>query len=575
VSDSINSVPTERGAVNRRQFLRAVSLGVSSAAVTRVAARESSSPTTDTVGCKSFPKFAGMPGESPVNSYNRPYDAGTSRGMPTTGTATPTPTPTPTSAVATPTSAWEPTGSVAVPGATETVLTPDGETAFAATGDGFAAVDLSDPADPVVLTRETGISPPRADAVMADVFDVKYDDGRLLVAGPANYHPDAFRGVALFDVADPTDPTLLSGYRTTFPVHNCYLDGNYAYLTGNDGETNPLVVVDVVNVREVARWSVVDHDERWREVDVGLWPLHDVFVQDGMAFLAYWDAGTWLLDVSDPADPQYVADVREQSLDSLADLEGLRSARRSAEPPGNDHYVATDDARQLLAVGKETWNSNFGKDETTPGPDDPGGPSGIAIYTISDPTDPVYRATIDPPPTADPNVNGVWTTAHNFEVAGDYLYSSWYRGGVKVHDVSDPANPREVRHFRRSSTTGFWTAQLAVPGETVVATSHENARQPDDSGVVYTFPDVPRPTPTSSPPATRSLTATPSSTDQRGRSPTDTSTRAPTPTATDDTPATSDASGPGFGPLAALAALGVGAWRLGRGGGSDGDREDT
>ena len=28
-----------------------------------------------TVGCKSFPGFIGPPGESPVKSYNRPYQA--------------------------------------------------------------------------------------------------------------------------------------------------------------------------------------------------------------------------------------------------------------------------------------------------------------------------------------------------------------------------------------------------------------------------------------------------------------------------------------------------------------------
>jgi len=31
--------------------------------------------TTDTVGCKSFPDFAGTGGEIPVNSYNRPYES--------------------------------------------------------------------------------------------------------------------------------------------------------------------------------------------------------------------------------------------------------------------------------------------------------------------------------------------------------------------------------------------------------------------------------------------------------------------------------------------------------------------
>jgi len=423
---------------------------------------------------------------------------------------------------------------------------------------------------------------------MADVFDVKYDDDRLLVAGPANYHPDAFRGVALFDVSDPADPALLAGYRTTFPVHNCYLADEYAYLTGNDGEANPLVVVDVVEASEVARWSVVDRDERWRDVDVGLRTLHDVYVQDGYAYLAYWDAGTWILDVSDPADPAYVADIRERPVEDLLRLDGLRAARESSEPPGNDHYVAPDPAGELLAVGKESWNSNFGKEGTTPGPDDPGGPSGVALYDISDPTDPVHRATVDPPPTADPNVNGVWTTAHNFDIAAGRLYTSWYRGGVKVHDISDPANPVELRHFRRSSTTSFWTAQAAVPGETVVATSRENPADPEDSGTVYVFPDAPleTPTPTATPSPTRSPTA---SVSEGGSSTTTTAapsttestehpgtTRGlPTPTATTDGDTAAD--GPGFGPLAALAGLGLGAWRLVHppdDGADSGDRSD-
>ena len=513
--------------MNRRQFLRAAALaGPSTAAVP-----------------------AAGHGPEPGDATGPRTETGT----PDT-TPTPTASPTPTEPAATPTTGWDPCGHVSVRGASETVLTPDGGTAFVATGDGFAAVDLSDPTSPEVLARETAISPPGADGVMADVFDVKYDDGRLLVAGPANYHPDAVRGVALFDVSDPADPALLGGYRVTFPVHNCYLDGELAYLTGNDGETNPLVVVDVPDATEAGRWSVVDRDERWRDVHLSLRTLHDVYVQDGYAYLAYWDAGTWILDVSDPADPAYVADIRERSVADLAKLDGLRAARESSEPPGNDHYVAPDPAGNLLAVGKESWNSNFGKEGTTPGPDDPGGPSGVALYDISDPADPVHRATIDPPPTADPNVNGVWTTAHNFELAAGRLYSSWYRGGVKVHDVSDPANPVELRRFRRSSTTSFWTAQAAVPGETVVATSHENPADPEDSGTVYAFPDAPLETPT----PTATSTTAPASTDSTDRS--GTTQRPPTPTAT--TGSDTAADGPGFGPLAALAGLGLGAWRL-------------
>lgn len=539
--------------MNRRQFLRAAALAVPATGVARVVSgrdTDASDPSTPT-----------------------PSPAATAVSTSTpTRTPAPTPTPTPTEAVATPTSGWEPRGQLAVPGASETALTPDGQTAFVATVDGFAAIDLSDPAQPTLLTRETEISPLEDSGVMGGIYDVKYDDGRLLVAGPAGYEPDVFHGLALFDVTDPASPVLVGGYRTAFPVHNCYLDGRYAYLTRNDGETNPLVVVDIVDGREAARWSVVDHDERWRDVDVSMRVLHDVWVQGDYAYLAYWDAGTWILDVSDPTDPAYVADIRERSVERLAGYSGSRLFRETNEPPGNDHYVATDAAGDLLAVGTESWNSNFGKEGTTPGPDDPGGPGGIALYDVTDPADPVHRATIDPPPTADPNINGVRTTAHNFDLADGRLYSSWYRGGVKVHDVADPADPEELRHFRRSSTTSFWTAQFAAPSETVVATSYRNPADLDDPGVVYTFPDAPRETPTRtptptatetpSPTASSSPTASLSSTVSSGPSPEATSSRPGSPNGTGPTDAETSADGPGFGPFAALAALGLGTWRL-------------
>ncbi|MFC7197361.1 hypothetical protein ACFQL4_26485 [Halosimplex aquaticum] len=270
--------------MHRRQFLRAtVGLGVP-AAVGALSSRDGAAHPTE-------------PSESNA----------------TTATGTSTPTPTPTEAAATPTSGYEPLGSVAVEDATEAVTTTDGETAFVAALDGFAAVDLADPADPTVLAEKRDISPPGTTQVMTGIQDVKYDDGRLLVAGPANYDPDGFHGIALYDVSDPASPELLRAYQTAYPIHNCDLSGGYAYLTGNNRDDNPLVVVDVDRDEpaEVARWSLFDHDPVWESVPVALRTLHDVFVRDGRAYLAHWDAGTWILDVSDPTAPAYVGEVSQ------------------------------------------------------------------------------------------------------------------------------------------------------------------------------------------------------------------------------------------------------------------------
>ena len=540
--------------MNRRQFLGAAA---GAGALTTVGAFSRRD------GVAAHPVDAGIGSEVPTTAAGTPTETGTG-----------TPTPTPTEAVATPTSDYEPLGSLAVPGATETVVTPDGKTAFVATGGGFAVLDIADPTSPTVRSRERDISPPGTDEVLDSVFDVKYDDGRLLVVGPANYAPDGFHGLVLYDVTVPAAPELRASYQTSFPIHNCDLDGEDAYLTGNNRADNPLVVVDVGRdePREVARWSLSDRDSVWETVPLRLRTLHDVVVRDGMAYLAYWDAGTWLLDVSDPIDPTYVADIRERSAEELADLDGLAVAREGSEPPGNDHYAAPSPDGTLLAVGKESWNSNFGKEGTTPGPDDPGGPSGIDLYDISEPTDPTHLSTIDPPPTADPNYRGVRTTAHNFEIAAGHIYSSWYRGGVKVHDLSDPTNPEQVRFFRRSGSTSFWTAQLAAPGGAVVATSYYDPGDLDAPARVYTFPDVPRAgvTGTESAAADGSAgsTATASTT---APTPTEPPTGGPDPDGrTGSEPnGTGDSTGdtgPGFGPIAALAGLGFGTWRVLRGG---------
>jgi hypothetical protein len=87
---------------------------------------------------------------------------------------------------------------------------------------------------------------------------------------------------------------------------------------------------------------------------------------------------------------------------------------------------------------------------------------------------------------------------------------------VKVHDVSDPTDPREPGHWRDSATTDFWTARGA--GDHVVASSRRDFSQetPEEGAAIYTFPaveDAPStPTPTPTPAAADdAVTGTPTS----------------------------------------------------------------
>ncbi|WP_224332937.1 LVIVD repeat-containing protein [Haloprofundus halobius] len=451
---------------------------------------------------------------------------------------------------------YRPYGFVDVKGAKEAVVADDGETAFVAASSGYAVVDVSVADRPEVVADRRGLLSDREGGPLRQVYDVKLDDAgeRLLVAGPANNLPGALSGLLVEDVSDPGSPKTVAFFETDYPIHNCYVDDDYAYLTGNEFDRNPLVVVDLQgdDPEEVARWSLLDEDAAWDDVAPDRRTVHDVWVQDDVAYLAHWDAGTWLLDVSEPTEPSVVTRIGERSPAELAASDAEIGRRESTVPPGNDHYVATNEDGTLLGIGKESWAVRTDDDELV------GGPSGVELWDVSEPTTPERLATIDPPPTPDPTYGGVWTTAHNFEIRDDRLYSSWYRGGVKRHDLSDPTTPRELAWWRDPTETKFWTARLAVPGETFVASSMGTG---DTPGRVYVFPD--HAGQQTDPP---SLGA---GNDGENESGADvlTPTQTGTPSSEGDGAATggdaSDSSAitaPGFGAGTAVTALGVGAW---------------
>ena len=420
---------------------------------------------------------------------------------------------------------FAPLATLPVEDAREAVVGPDGTTVFLAVEDGFAVVDVADATAPRLLAERRGLLPGATGGPMAEVQDVAVDGDRLLVMGPAHAGTEGPRGALLYDVSDPAEPSQVAVHRTGYPIHNGTLDGGLAYLTANDGRTNPLEVVAMEpggaatgdaggsggadgagDTRVVGRWSIVDADPAWADVPAGIRPIHDVIVHRGVAYCSYWDAGTWLVDVGDPAEPRALGHVGERSPGELSTVGEPR--REGTELPGNHHSASIDESGSLLAVGHEAWDADG---------DGEGAPGGIDLVDVSSPAAPAVLATIEPPPTDDPSRDGVWTTAHNFELVDGYLYSAWYQGGVRVHDVSDPRAPREVAAWRDSATTRFWTAQVASGAEAVgeagagrgaVVASSATLDGGDavDSGL-YTFP-LPAPVTTQSP-SRRQVTATP------------------------------------------------------------------
>ncbi|WP_267641938.1 LVIVD repeat-containing protein [Haloarchaeobius amylolyticus] len=472
------------------------------------------------------------------------------------------------------TTPYEPLGSVTIDGAAEAVVNEDGTVAFLAVGDGFATVDIADPTSPSVLAERRGLSPEGSDQTLQTILDVKYADDLLVVPGPAQSGPIA--GFFLYDVTDPASPERLSWYSMPFVLHNVDFDGSYVYATGLNGARNPLSIVDVTDPTDPqpgSRWSPIDYGHGWEDFE-SFQTLHDVTVQGDYAYCAYWDAGVFVLDVSDRTDPRFVGHVGDYTPEELQDLP--QSA--GLEPPGNAHYVAVNDDASIMAEGGESWDLQSDDGE--------GGPSGIELFDLSDPASPEKLATIEPPKTADASYSaGTWTTSHNFELTGDRLYSSWYQGGVMIHDISDPANPDRLVWWRDPDELAFWTARLAVDDEFFVASAY--AVPGTNTSGLYTFPDrageqvdpsslvvAPEddlPTRTTTRTTTTSATTRTTTTSATTRTTTTSATTRTTTTAGDEqTPATTtttagdtggspDEAIPGFGPVATLVGMGVGA----------------
>ena len=384
---------------------------------------------------------------------------------------------------------YGPLGSVTVEGAREAVV--DGDLAYVAAKDGFAVVDIGDPAEPELLAERRAIETD-TDQRLTGIWDIWPWADRLAVAGPAAYSPELPSGVALFDVSDPGDPQQLSFYPTQDAIHNTHFEDGIVYLTGRDrGRSVVMVDFSDDDPEEVGRWSPLAVDERWAEVEPSLRTLHDVYVQNGTAYLPYWDAGTWIVDVSDPGDASALGHVGDYTLEELLAIDREESFLVARTPRGADHYATVNNDGSLLLVGGETWSIDDEGGVVGEAGRRVGGASGVDIYDVSDRTSPERLSTIEPPASYDQTTGGWFTTSHNADFRGDRLYTSWYFGGVAVHDVSDPATPEELARWQRPRETSFWTAQAAngfyVGTSTNLSGTFDGPNETREA--LYTFPD--------------------------------------------------------------------------------------
>jgi hypothetical protein len=346
---------------------------------------------------------------------------------------------------------------------------PAGDHLYVSRGDHVSILDTSDPN----RTTEVG--------TIDDVpnsLDVKVTgDGRFaFVADDTEASGDPqggtgplTGGIYTVDVSDPEDPERLDyepvgnsrGPHMVY-YHNA-TDGEYVYAAaGNEVVIHAFYRGEGV-LQEVARYEPGQGTQDRHPSSVGAYYnprawLHDMFVHedpDGptMMYVAAWDGGLHVVDVSDPENPE-----REGVWNDF-----------SEDEPGNLHTVATEwigDTR--VTVGSvEVGFDVVGGTEYAEGDEE----STVYVWDTTDPSNPTLvtrwtnpvEETTGRTTTAAGELPGEnLTSPHNLQLENGRLYLAHYKLGVWVLDLST-AEAREdptVLGYRNTEDMNVWDVVL-------------------------------------------------------------------------------------------------------------------
>lgn len=259
-------------------------------------------------------------------------------------------------------------------------------------------VDVSNPEQPQLI-REIEDTPNTTDVqVKGDFLYVNGDPGFDI--GEETY------GIRVYDVSDPANPSepylvgKAAGSQSLSSCHNLWPQPDRALLYCASTSTEQVAILSEGEngVGAPGRPEFLTEIQSPNDTpDGGFGGVHDMFARGDRLYVAWLGAGFAIYDISDPAAPKKLGGA-------ITDGEFTHTVW----PTEDDNYVlATDETRR----------------------------GHLTIWDVREPSD--IKKVAD----YDPNSEAI---VHNAEVVGDIAYVSYYTEGLKVLDISDPTNPREI-----------------------------------------------------------------------------------------------------------------------------------
>jgi hypothetical protein len=254
---------------------------------------------------------------------------------------------------------------------------------------------------------------------------------------------DGLGGLAIYDVSNPTKPTLVSKWETAGSgVHRYDFDGRYAYISPTvDGYVGNIVMIldliDPARPVEVGRWWIPGQWTGGGEAypwEGGVAPRchHPIRVGDRL-YVSYWHHGFFILDIADMSKPKLVSAFNTgpafpHPTHTCLPLPGLFRGRRMM-------IVADEDVSKLR----------------------PSAPAFTWVFDITEETQPMPVSTfqvpgLDPDGASQPTMTGCHQPSERF--SGTVIPFAWFAQGMRLVDFADPFAPVEVGHFLPDAPEG-------------------------------------------------------------------------------------------------------------------------
>ena len=325
---------------------------------------------------------------------------------------------------------------------------------FVATGGrnkgGFEVFDVTDPNKPIPVSS---VSVPNSTGQLT------LGDNLLIVAQQIPYVKGArqeqpFVGVAnevrtlatFFDVSDPRNPKRLSTWDTKgWGSHrNVYPGGRYAYMSawvdGYKGQAT-LTVLDVSNPLKPVEvghwWQPGQRDGEPDRPAPNGYHGPAIVSADGRSLVAAYTPSLVNLDISDPSHPTLVGKLDFSPLPNV----GAQSLHSGIPLPGGMVHINTEPSKP--GCDKESLNFAGIVDNRNPA-----APLLVSHYPRPQPPQGApYSSFCAKGGRVGPhNINGE-IHSPDLQAPGPLVYMTYFTAGVRVYNVSDPYEPREVGWF--------------------------------------------------------------------------------------------------------------------------------